>query len=158
MIQSRLLGKCGQRFALSIRVPSTTLYTDVAMNITNQAIHQLSGGKKQELADILAAIPELAPPQGLEVLHLLLRLDRRFRPSSDGGWTLATVPPTRQQRVIASTQAYLNGIRGGGALLDSVVKHVIGETGYDSAFVRQVILRRFVNTGKVVRNQLKEAP
>ena len=126
------------------------------MNITTQLTQQLSEGEKRSLTELVSAIPELTPPQGLEVLHLLLRLDRQFRRLDDGRWTLATAPLTPEQRVVVSAQAYLNRIPGGGALLDSLLNHVIDETGYDRDWVRSIIVRRFVSAGPVVRNQLKE--
>jgi hypothetical protein len=129
------------------------------MTIYDRVLHQLAAGEVHTLSQLLTKLPELAAePHGADVLHLLLRLDRRLRPLSDGRWTLATAPQTREQRVVASAQAYLNQIPAGGALFDSVVAHVVGETGYDQATVRATILRHFVSHGKVVRNQLKEAP
>jgi hypothetical protein len=129
------------------------------MTIYNRVLHKLDEGEAQTLAQILASVPELvAGPNGSDVLHLLLRLDRRLRPLNGGRWTLATAPQTPEQRIVASAQAYLNRIPGGGALLDSVVTYVVGETNYDQAAVRSVTLHRFVNNGRVVRNQLKETP
>ena len=129
------------------------------MTIYDRVLHQLAAGEVRTLSQLLAALPELAAdPHGADVLRLLLRLDRRLRPLDDGRWTLATAPQTPEQRIVASAQAYLNQIPAGGALLDSVVTYVVGETNYDQATVSGTILRRFVSRGKVVRNQLKEAP
>jgi hypothetical protein len=128
------------------------------MTIYDCVLHQLAAGEVRTLSQLLAELPELAAdPHGADVLRLLLRLNRRLRPLSDGRWTL-TAPQTPEQRIVASAQAYLNQIPAGGALFDSVVTHVVDETGYDQAAVRGTILRRFVSRGKVVRNQLKEAP
>ena len=128
------------------------------MTIYDRVLHQLAAGEVRTLSQLLAELPELAAdPHGADVLRLLLRLDRRLRPLGDGRWTLATAPQTPEQRIVASAQAYLNQIPAGGALLDSVVTYVVGETNYDQATVSGTILRRFVSRGKVVRNQLKEA-
>jgi hypothetical protein len=129
------------------------------MTIYDSILHQLAEGEAQTLTQVLASLPELAADlHGSDVLHLLLRLDRRLRPLNGSRWTLATAPQTPEQRIVASAQAYLNRIPGGGALLDSVVTYVVGETNYDQAAVRSVTLRSFVNNGWVVRNQLKETP
>jgi hypothetical protein len=127
------------------------------MTIYDGILHQLNEGEAQTLAQILASLPELAAePHGPDVLRLLLRLDRRLRPLDDGRWTLATTPQTPEQRIVASAKAYLDSLPGGGALLDSVVTRVVSETNYALDTVRSVVLRYFVNNGRVVRNQLKE--
>ena len=131
----------------------------ISMTICERILHRLAKSEGQTLAQILASLPELmADPHGADVLRLLLRLDRRLRSLDDGRWTLVIAPQTSEQRIVASAQAYLNRIPGGGALLDSVVTYVVGETNYDQADVRSVTLRRFVNNGWAVRNQLKETP
>ena len=127
------------------------------MTIYDCILRRLAKSEGQTPAQILATLPELMDdPHGADVLRLLLRLDRRLRLLDDGCWTLAAAPQTPEQRIVASALTYLNRIPGGGALLDSVVTYVVGETNYDRAAVRSVTLRRFVNTGQVVRNQLKE--
>lgn len=126
--------------------------------IINTVLHRLATDGPLESSQLLTALPEVAAePHGADVLHLLLRLDRRLRPLSDGRWTLAITAQTPEQRVVASAQVYLNSIPGGGALVKSVVTRVTDQTGYDQATVRSIILRRFVNNGQVVRNRLKEA-
>lgn len=126
--------------------------------IINTVLHRLATDGPLESSQLLAALPELvAEPHGADVLHLLLRLGRRLRPLSDGRWTLTTTVQTPEQRIVASAQVYMKSIPGGGALVNSVVTRVTDQTGYDQATVRSIILRRFVNNGWVVRNQLKEA-
>jgi methyl coenzyme M reductase beta subunit len=128
------------------------------MTIINRVLHQLASGEAKTVSQLLTTLPELtAEPRGAEVLRLLLRLDRRVRPLDSGRWTLAAAVQTPEDRIVASAQAYLNSIPGGGALVSSVVAHIVDETDYDQHMVRSVILRRFVNNRKVVRNRLKEA-
>jgi len=111
------------------------------------------------LSQLLSTLPELAADlDGAEVLRLLLRLDRRVRPLPENRWTLVSTVQTPEQRIVAAALVYLGNIPGGGALVASVVNHVAGETGYDEPTVRSIILHRFVNNGKVVRNKLKEIP
>jgi hypothetical protein len=129
------------------------------MTITDRILNQLAAGEVRTLSQLLAESPELAVnPHGADVLCLLLRLDRRLRLLSDGRWTLTTAQHTPEQRIVVSAQRYLDQLPGSGALLDSVVTHVVDETNYDRGTVRSVILSRFVNRGKLVRNQLKETP
>jgi hypothetical protein len=127
------------------------------MTIYERILNRLAEGKPQAAAQVLASLPELtADPHALDILRLLLRLDRRLRLLSDGRWTLPTSRTTSEQRTVAAAQAYLNSLPGGGALIDSVVTYVVGETNFDQAFVRSVILGRFDNIGRVVRDKLKE--
>jgi hypothetical protein len=127
------------------------------MTIYDSILHRLAAGEAQTLTQFLASLPELAAdPHGSDALRLLLRLDRRLRPLGDGRWTLATAPQAPEQRIVASTKAYLDSLPSSGALLDSVVTHVVGETNYDQAIVRSIIQCCFVTKGIVVRNQLKE--
>jgi hypothetical protein len=127
------------------------------MTIIHRVLHQLANGEAKSLDQLLTTLPELAvEPNGVEVLRLLLRLDRRVRPLDGGRWALAAAPQTPEGRILASAQAYLSSMPGGGALLNSVVGRVVAETDYDPAMVRSIISRRFVNNGTVVRNQLKE--
>ena len=131
----------------------------IPMTIYDRVLHKLDEGEAQTLAQILASVPELAAgPNGSDVLHLLLRLGRRLRPLNGSRWTLATAPHTPEQRILTSAKAYLDSLLSSGALLDSVVTHVVGETDYDRATVRSTILRHFVSKGILVRNQLKETP
>lgn len=127
------------------------------MTIYDSILHKLDEGEIQTSTQILASLPELADnPHGADVLRLLLRLDRRLRPLDDGHWTLAFTPQTPDQRIVASAKTYLDSLPGSGALLNSVVTHVIGETSYDQATVRLTVQRHFVTKGILVRNQLKE--
>lgn len=129
------------------------------MTIYDGILHQLDEGEAQTLTQILASLPELADdPHGADVLRLLLRLDRRLRPLGDGRWTLAFTPQTPDQRIVASAKAYLDSLPSSGALLDTVVTRVVGETSYDQATVRSTVQRHFVTKGVLVRNQLKETP
>ncbi len=129
------------------------------MTIYHSILNQLDEGEAQTLVQILASLPDLADdPHGADVLRLLLRLDRRLRPLDDGRWTLVATRQTPDQRIVASAKAYLDSLPGGGALLDSVLTRVVSETNYALDTVRSVVLRYFVNNGRVVRNQLKETP
>ena len=129
------------------------------MTIYDSILHRLAAGEAQTLTQFLASLPELAAdPHGSDALRLLLRLDRRLRPLGDGRWTLATAPQTPEQRIVVSAKAYLDSLPSSGALLDSVVTHVVGETNYDQTTVRSTILRHFVSKGILVRNQMKETP
>ncbi len=74
---------------------------------------------------------------------------------SDNRWTIAQTNATPEQRIITTTQSYLSNIPGEGALLNSVVEHVIENTEYDRALILSVISRSFVNNGRLVRNQLR---
>jgi hypothetical protein len=121
------------------------------MTIYESILHRLAAGEAQTLTQMLSSLPELAAaPYGSDALYLLLRLDRRLHRLNDGRWILATAPQTAEQRIVASAKAYLDSLPGGGALLDSVVTRVISETNYASDAVRSVVLRDFVNTGRVV--------
>jgi hypothetical protein len=125
--------------------------------ITDHILYQLANGDMQTLPELLTAVPELAAePNGVEVLRLLLRLDRRVRLLPDGRWTLTAAAPTPETRIVTSAQTFLDRIPTGGAMLSSLVDHVVKETNYDPARVRAVIMNRFVNNGKLVRNKLKE--
>jgi hypothetical protein len=127
------------------------------MTIYERILSRLAEGKPQTVAQVLVSLPELAAdPHALDILRLLLRLDRRLRLLSDGRWTLPTSQTTPEQRTVATAQAYLNSLPGGGALIDSVVTYVVGETNFDQAFVRSVVLGHFDNIGRVVRDKLKE--
>lgn len=122
------------------------------MPIINQVMNQLVSGEARTTEQLVAMLPELAAdPHGTDILRLLLRLDRHLRLQSDGRWTLAKAMQTPEQRIVASAQAYLIQIPRGGALLDSVVAHVVKETGYNPAIVRQKIAQNFDAAGKVVR-------
>jgi len=125
--------------------------------ISDRILHQLANGEMQTLPELLATIPELAAePNGGEVLRLLLRVDRRVRPLPDGRWTLAAAAQTPELRIVTSAQAYFNRMPGSGAMLNTVVDHVVRETNYNPARVRAVITNRFVNNSKTVLNKLKE--
>jgi len=126
-------------------------------SIIDTVLDRLAAEGPLGLSQLLAALPELAAEsRGADVLHLLLRLDRRLRPLSDGRWALAVAAQTPEPRIVASAQAHLNSFPGGGATVNGVVTHVTNETGYDQATVRSVVLRRFENNRRVVRNRLKE--
>ncbi len=126
------------------------------MSVMSRILHQLSNDGPMPLSELLLMVPELAAePYGVDLLCLLMRLDRRQCLLSDGRWTLASAPQTPEQRIVSSAQSYLDAIPGGGALLNSVVEHVANETGFAPALVRPVILQSFVNNGTVIRNKRK---
>ena len=128
----------------------------VYMPIIERVLQNLSTNEPQSIPQILSALPELAnTAQAEQVLCLLLRLDRRVRLMADGRWSTALTSNTPEQRVITTAQSYLSTIPSGGALLTSIVEHVAKNTDYEPAVVSSIILRRFVNNGRSVLNQLK---
>jgi hypothetical protein len=127
------------------------------MHIVDHALQQLSQTSSLTLEQMLENMPELAATlYDRDVLRLLLRLDRRLQVSSDGKWSLVLTALTPERRIIASAQAFLTKIPGGGARLSSVVEHVAADTHFDRDLIRSVISQHFVSTKTLVRNQLKE--
>lgn len=109
------------------------------------------------ISQLLATLPELAADSNsADILRLLLRLDRRLRLLDDGRWTLAATSETPEQRILAGAKAYLDTLPSSGALVTSVVTHLVRETNYDQATIDSAIRRGFVVRGKVVLNKPKE--
>jgi len=109
------------------------------------------------ISQLLTTLPELAADSnGADILRLLLRLDCRLCLLADGRWTLAAVSETPERRILASAKAYLDALPSSGAMLTSVVAHIVRETDYDQATVDSAIRQSFVVRGRVVLNRPKE--
>jgi hypothetical protein len=127
------------------------------MSICDLILRRLDNDGACTLPQLLALLPELSEhPNGHEILHLLLRLDRRLCQLDDGRWTRAVTPQTAEERIVETAKSYLSALPGSGAMLSSLVTHVVAETQYDQAKVHSIIQRRFVTRGRIVLNQLKE--
>ena len=125
--------------------------------LIDSAIHQLANGDPLTSAQLLSRLPEVAAnQQGIEVLRLLLRLDRRVYITEDGKWALVETERTPEQRIVAATKHFLNSAPGGVGMLNTVVAHIANITAYDTMLVSSIVQRHFRIQGKIVFNQHKE--
>lgn len=121
------------------------------MEYAERLLNRLRVQGPQSLEALLAAFPEFGEDAcRVEALRLLLRLDTRVRLLDDGRWALATATQTPEERIVSATRSYLAQIPGQGATLNGLVNHVCGQTGFEPALVRSVILQHFDHRGPLI--------
>ncbi len=125
------------------------------MDVNDKIANQLQKGAKTA-DELLAVLPELAhSPQGADVLRLLLRLDKNVRLLDNGRYTLTPSAQTPADRIVSEAQAFMAPIPGSGATLNSVIDHVVKQTGYAPEQVRAVLIQRFMTRGDLIAKKLK---
>ena len=125
--------------------------------ITDQVVTLLAGGQAMTDAELATHIPSLAgQPYCMDVIRLLLRLDRRFR-EHEGRWLLregVSVSDPKQQ-IQEAVQAYFQTHKFG-ELLKHLIPYVVVLTGQPPQEVEKVIKQTYRSAGSMILNQLKE--
>ena len=125
------------------------------MDIGDQIAYQLQKGPKT-VDELLAALPELTQTAyGIEILRLLLRLDKSVRLLDNGRYILKQSAQAPADRIVSEAQAFMALIPGSGATLNSVIDHVVKQTSYPPDQVRAVLVQRFVTHGNLIAKKRK---
>lgn len=126
--------------------------------ILEQVIQLLDNGKRLTLPEISERVPDLGGHEnGVEILRLLLRLDKRFEQDGEFWYfcddTIDPVP-----RILDGVAKYFQDSKKKGELLEHLAPRVSQSIGEDIHLVREVIPSYYksLQNDKMILNQRKE--
>jgi len=128
--------------------------------ILEQVIQILDKGKHLTLPEISERVPDLGEHEnGVEILRLLLRMDKRFEQDSDL-WYYSDDNPDPVPKILDEAANYFKDTEKKGELLEHLTLHVSQSISEDIHLVREVIPAYYksLQNGKMILNQRKEHP
>lgn len=123
--------------------------------ITDQVVTLLTNGKSMTVDQITAHIPELVgQPYGVDILRLLMRLDRRFL-QHEKNWLLRDGVSDPNMQIVQSARTYFQ-THPKGELLKHLIPALAKQTGQSELIIERIILQNYRHVGGMVLNQPKE--
>lgn len=126
--------------------------------ILEQVIQILDNGKRLTIPEISERLQDLTDHENaVEILHLLIRLDKRFERDGDT-WYYADQRPDPRLRILDAAAKYFQDTKKKGELLEHLALRVSQSIGEDIHLVREVISAHYksLQNGKMILNQNKE--
>ena len=126
--------------------------------ILEQVIQILDNGKHLTIPEISERLQDLTDHENaVEILHLLIRLDKRFERDGDT-WYYADQRPDPRLRILDAAAKYFQDTKKKGELLEHLALRVSQSIGEDIHLVREVISAHYksLQNGKMILNQNKE--
>jgi len=125
--------------------------------IAEQIQQILAGGKQQTVEKIASQIPVLNElEQGVDILTILLRLDRRFQ-NEGSKWFCVIENDETDSRIVKAVNEYFKDTGKPGELEKHLTPYVMNKTGADKGKISETVDRFFmtVNKGKMILNRKK---
>lgn len=123
--------------------------------ITDQVVILLANGQVMTASELATHFPDLAgQTNGVEIIRLLLRLDRRFR-EHERRWLLREGVSDPSQQIRDAVRTYFQTHRFG-ELLKHLIPYIVAQTGQPPFEIEKVIQQTYRSAGPMILNQPKE--